>query len=61
MAAATAYAAASAVLTPRVPKLTPRCSALPHLPPRGSFSSLSIKQVSGINIVLSSVKENVCI
>ncbi|KAK3194682.1 hypothetical protein Dsin_025992 [Dipteronia sinensis] len=47
--AATAYTAASAVLTPRVPVTTTRCSALPNLPPRlptSSFSSISIKQVS---------------
>ncbi|KAH7578010.1 hypothetical protein ACOSP7_000889 [Xanthoceras sorbifolium] len=52
MAAATAYAAASAVSTPRVPITTvrtPRCSTLPYLPPRlstSSFSSNSIRQVS---------------
>ncbi|KAI9181021.1 hypothetical protein LWI28_010457 [Acer negundo] len=52
--AATAYTAASAVLTPRVPVTTVRtprcCSALPYLPPprlsTSSFSSNSIKQVS---------------
>ncbi|KAK2650136.1 hypothetical protein Ddye_017625 [Dipteronia dyeriana] len=50
--AATAYTAASAVLTPCVPVTTdrtPRCSVLSYLPPRlptSSFSSNSIKQVS---------------
>ncbi|KAJ0111231.1 protein CURVATURE THYLAKOID 1A, chloroplastic [Pistacia vera] len=50
--AATAYAAATAVLTPRVcitsTVKSPCCSALPYLPPRLSVSSFSssIKQVS---------------
>ena len=50
--AATAYAAATAVLTPRVYTTStvksPRCSALPYLPTRLSVSSFSpsIKQVS---------------
>lgn len=52
MAATAAYAAATAVLIPRLSSKPTRCSALPQLPPRlsSSSSSFPLKQYAGIHV-----------